>query len=158
MKRTALSIIILAWLAESAGAVTATGHSGLALAGVVAAYSPTLERSQKRAIAQLFDGRTGFNFPTGHTIDVVADQITCKAGDVDISARSCTLKFGDKTIDITGRRANELYATMIEAGVHSDSAAGAIYESLKALNCTIDPAEIRQNTGSGASCAFTGGP
>jgi hypothetical protein len=158
MKRTALFATILALLAQSADAATATGHSGLALAGVVAIYSPVLGWSQKRAMALIFDGRTSFNFPAGHTIDVVADQITCKAGDVDISARSCTLKFGARTIDISGRRANELYATMIEAGVHSDGAAGAIYESLKALNCTIDPDEIKQNAGGGASCAFTAGP
>jgi hypothetical protein len=158
MKRTALSAIILALLAGGAAAATATGHSGLALAGVVAAYSPTLDSAEKRAMAMLFDGRTSLNYPAGHTIDVVADQVTCKAGDVDISARSCTLKFGDKTIDISGRRANELYATMIEAGVHSDGAAGAIYESLKALNCTIDLDEIKQNTGAGASCSFSSGP
>jgi len=158
MKRTSLSFIILALIARGAGAVTATGHSGLALAGVVAAYSPVLGLSQKRDMALLFDGHAIPSYPAGYTIDVVSDQITCKAGDVDISARSCTLKFGDKTIDITGRRANELYATMIEAGVHSDGEAGAIYESLKGLNCTIDPNEIKQNTGGGASCAFTSGP
>lgn len=158
MKRSALSAIVLALLAQSAGAATATGHSGLALAGLVAVYSPTIGGSQKRAMAMIFDGRTSFNYPAGHTIEVTADQITCKAGDVDISSRSCTLTFGARTIDISGRRANELYATMIEAGVHSDGAAGAIYESLKALNCTIDPSAIKQNAGGGASCAFTGGP
>jgi hypothetical protein len=158
MKRTALTAIFFALLIQGAGAATATGHSGLALAGVVAVHSPNLGWSQKRAMALLFDGRTNFRYPAAHTIDIVADQIVCKAGDVDISARSCALTFGARTVDITGRRANELYATMIEAGVPSDGAAGTIYESLKMLNCTIDPNEIRQNTGGGASCTFTAGP
>jgi hypothetical protein len=158
MKRTALSAIFLTLLIQSAGAATATGHSGLALAGVVAVYSPLLGWSQKRAMALLFDGRANFRYPAGHTIDIVADQIVCKAGDVDISARSCTLTFGARTVNVTGRRANELYATMIEAGVPSDGAAGTIYESLKTLNCTIDPNEIKQNAGGGASCTFTAGP
>src|SRR5260370_2469599 len=134
MKRTALSAIFLTLLIQGAGAATATGHSGLALASVVAVYSPNLGWSQKRAMALLFDGRTNFRHPAGHTIDIVADQIVCKAGDVDISARSCALTFGARTVNITGRRANELYATMIEAGVPSDGAAGALYWSLKTLN------------------------
>jgi len=43
------------------------------------------------------------------------------------------------------------------AGVPSDGAAGSVFESLSKLNCTIDPAEIKQKAGGGANCAFETG-
>ncbi len=53
-----------------------------------------------------------------------------------------------------GREAHELYATLIEAGVPSSGAAGSINESVKSLECVIDPAEVRQESGGGAKCTF----
>jgi hypothetical protein len=145
-------------LIQNAAAATAGGNSGLALAAVVAGYSPLLGGYQKNVMALLFDGRQNFTFPAGHKIDVVAKSIVCKAGDVDITARSCALTFGASVVNISGRRANELYATMVEAGVPSDGAAGTIYEGLHGLACAIDPNQIKQNAGGGASCAYTAGP
>ena len=35
--------------------------------------------------------------------------------------------------------------------------AGSVTESLSKLNCTLDPAEIKQKAGGGASCSFETG-
>jgi hypothetical protein len=159
MLRTAVVATSLAMLIQGASAATTTtGHSALALAALVASYSPVLNAHEKHVMARLLEGRQNVSFPAGKTISVSADSIICKAGDVDITARSCALTFGAKTINIAGRRANELYATMIEAEVPSDGAAGTIYESLTALACTIDPNGIKQNSGGGASCAYAAAP
>jgi hypothetical protein len=138
-------------------ASTAMGHTAVALAGVVAPHSPTLSKKDKETMAALFDGHDPA-FPAGQKISVKADSVTCFAGDVSINTFSCDLKFGGSTIKLTGRKASEIYATLIEAGVPGDGAAGKIYESLSQLSCTIDPNEIKQNSGGGASCSFTPGP
>jgi hypothetical protein len=131
-----------------------SGHSGLALAALVASYSPTLSARDKAAMAEIFAGKGRPGFPKGQKIEIVADRIVCRAGDVDIAARSCVLSFGAKSVTIEGRASNELYATLIEAGVQSDGAAGAIYESVGKLACKVDPAGIAQNDGGGVSCAY----
>jgi hypothetical protein len=159
MLKAVLLTIPVAILAQGACAATTTGgHAGLALAALVADYSPVLAPHQKQAMERLFAGDENFPFPAGQTIHVAADKIVCKAGDVDITARSCALSFRARTVNVAGRRANELYATMIEAGVPSDGAAGTIYEGLTGLACTIDPNAIKQNSGGGASCDYTAGP
>jgi hypothetical protein len=76
---------------------------------------------------------------------------------VDITARSCELTFKGAKQTITGRRASEIFATEAMAGVPPDGAAGSVFESLSKLNCTLDPAEIRQKAGGGASCSFDTG-
>ena len=43
------------------------------------------------------------------------------------------------------------------AGVPPDAAAGSVFESLSKLNCTLDPGEIKQKAGGGASCSFETG-
>jgi hypothetical protein len=43
------------------------------------------------------------------------------------------------------------------AGIPADGAAGSVSESLSKLNCTLDPAEIKQKAGGGASCSFETG-
>jgi hypothetical protein len=133
---------------------TTGGHSAVALAGVVASYSPTLPLSEKVVMAKLFDGQDPA-FPAGKKITITADSITCFAGDVSINTFNCDLTFGKGTMNVTGRKANEIYATLIEAGVPGDGAAGKIYEAVVQLSCTIDPNEIKQNSGGGASCSFT---
>jgi hypothetical protein len=148
MLKSFVLAIPVAILAQGAfAATTTTGHAGLALAAVVAVYSPALNAPDKLAMERLFDGHQNFPFPAGQTIKIIADKIVCKAGNVDIA----------KTVNIEGRRANELFATMVEADVPSDGAAGTIYEGLTSLACTIDPNEIKQNIGGGASCAYTAG-
>ena len=134
-----------------------SGHSGLALAALVAANSPTLAASDKTTMAALFDGKTAGPFPAGKKITVQADGVTCVAGNVDITHFSCDLTFGGKTVSLSGRQAHEIYATMGEVGVPEDGAMGKIYEGLSHLACTVDPNEVKQASGEGVSCTFTPG-
>jgi hypothetical protein len=91
------------------------------------------------------------------TISVKADKIVCRASNVDISSHSCALTFGPKMVNLKGRRAHELFATIGEVGVPADGAAGTIFEALSYLDCTINPHEIEQRAGGGASCSFDPG-
>ena len=113
----------------------------LALAGVVAPYSPLLTAEEREAVSALFAGHSDVRY--AKKISVTADKIVCRISNVDITARSCELTFKSATHTIKGRRANEVFATEVMAGVPSDGAAGSIFESLSKLNCTLDPAENR---------------
>jgi hypothetical protein len=140
--------------AEAASA-TASGSAALALAGVVAPCSPLLSAGEKKAVAAFFAGDA--NFATSKKISVTADKIVCRISDVDITARSCELTFKTTTHTVTGRKANEIYATEVFAGVPSDGAAGSIFESLSKLTCTLDPKELKDKAGGGATCSFDTG-
>jgi hypothetical protein len=153
MKRIALSVFALAMTAQSASADT-TGQRALALAALVAKHSPSLSGQDKHAMERLFDGHLNFNFPANRKITVKADAIVCRASNVDITSRSCTLTFGNT---MKARKAHELFATIAESGVPEDGAAGSVFEGLSHLNCTIDPAEIKQKAGGGADCKFDPG-
>ena len=144
------SILLAGGSAASAG--TAGGSAALALAGVVATYSPLLSAGEKKAVAAFFAGNAGF--PYKNKISVTADKIVCHISNVDITARSCELTFKKATHTIRGREANELYATEVFAGVPSDGAAGSIFESVSKLNCTLDPAAIKDKGGAGADCSY----
>ncbi len=159
LKHLTLVASSFALIGSAVAAPSTTGNfAGLALAALVAEHEPGLSLRDRRVMAWLLDGRNNFHFPAGHTIIVKADKIQCRASDVAIDQRSCDLTFGTATRHFTGRRANELYATMAEAGVASDGAAGSIFEALTALSCTIDPNVIRQNAGGGADCTYAAGP
>lgn len=153
-RRAILVALPLLLVGKLAWAATAAGHAALALAAVVAEHSPTLSASDKSVIAALFNGHDG-PFPAGQKIAVSADAVTCLAGDVEINLFSCDLTFGQRTITVTGRQGNEIFATLIEAGAPSSGAAGKIYEAVNKLSCTVDPNEIKQNSGGGATCSFT---
>src|SRR5437879_1905135 len=84
-------------------------------------------------------------------------KLVCRVSNVDITARSCELTFKGAKQTITGRRASEIFATEAMAGIPADGAAGSVFESLSKLNCTLDPAEIGQKAGGGASCSFETG-
>jgi hypothetical protein len=146
----AFSLLLAGGSAATAG--TAGGSAALALAGVVATYSPLLSSGEKKAVAAFFAGNSGF--PYKKKISVTADKIVCRISNVDITARSCELTFKNKTKTIKGREANELYATEVFAGVPSDGAAGSIFESVSKLNCTLDPAGIKDKAGAGADCSY----
>jgi hypothetical protein len=153
------AIVLAICLASAAATLygqagTADGAAALALAGVVAANSPTLSAHDKRVIAELFDGNKSVTYPAHQKISVKADAIVCRFSNVDITQRSCELTFGSQKRSLKGRAANELNATMIQAGVRSDGAAGTIYESFSALVCTIDPNEAKSGEGGGASCTY----
>ena len=105
----------------------------------------------------MFAGYLNFRFPANRKITIKADSIVCRAGNIDITQRSCELTFGQKKVTLSGRKAHELFATLAEAGVRPDGAAGTIRESLSRLSCTIDPNEVKQKAGGGATCNFDPG-
>jgi hypothetical protein len=150
---TSMALALAAALfASEASAETVSGSAALALAGVVAAASPLLTSAERRAVDELFAGSSNISYKK--KIAVAADKIVCRAGNVDITARSCDLTFGSRTKTINGRAANELYSTEAMAGVPADGAAGKIFESVAKLNCTLDPQAIKQNDGGGANCTY----
>jgi hypothetical protein len=151
----AVSLLTAGVSTASAAPATASGPAALALAGVVALYSPLLTADEREAVSAFFVGQSGVRY--AKKISVTADKIVCRVSNVDITARSCELTFKGAKQTITGRRASEIFATEAMAGVPSDGAAGSVFESLSKLNCTLDPAEIRQKAGGGASCSFETG-
>jgi hypothetical protein len=156
MRRLAIAIFVLMLpVGQGAWAASASGNGALALAAIVAGYSPVLSFADKAALAKVFDGNLSV---PNKTIAVKADAIVCRVSDVDITARSCELTFGTKKVTRTGRKAHELFATLIEVGVPPDGAAGTIFESLKNLDCSINLHDIKQKAGGGASCTFVPGP
>lgn len=151
---SALSIaasLLLAGGTASAG--SASGSPAVALAGVVAPYSPSLSSAEKRAVARFFDGNTSVH--AKKKISVTADKIACRYSDVDITSRSCELTFGKKVRNLDGREANELFATAAQAGVQTEGSAGHINEVFTKLSCTLDPAAIKDKGGGGAECSYT---
>ena len=157
MKSGRLAVLAVSLLAAnastaSAAPATASGPAALALAGVVALYSPLLTADEREAVSAFFVGQSGVRY--AKKISVTADKIVCKVSNVDITARSCELTFKGAKQTITGRRASEIFATEAMAGVR---AAGSVFESLSKLTCTLDPAEIRQKAGGGANCSFDTG-
>jgi hypothetical protein len=151
----AASLLLVDAAAAHAAPATLSGPNALALAGVVALYSPLLSGDERETTAALFVGEK--DVPYTKKISVTADKIVCRVSNVDIAARSCELTFKGKKQTIAGRRASEVFATEAMAGVASDGAAGSVFETLSNLNCTLDPKAIKQKDGSGASCTFEPG-
>jgi hypothetical protein len=137
----------------SAAAGAASGPTALALAGVVATHSPVLSSADRRTVARLFAGNT-VSFPQGRKISVTAASIDCRISTVDIMSRSCEVAFENRKRTLKGREANELFATLVAAGVTPEGAAGSSLEKITKLVCTIDPNAIQQKAGGGADCTF----
>jgi hypothetical protein len=158
MKWIALFAFVLAANATAALAaeMTVDGSGALVLAALVGNQSKTISPTDKAALTRLLAGSLT-KFPAEQTIMVAADKIDCKASNVDILEHSCTLTFGTMPRTIAGREAHELFATLIEAGVRPEGAAGSTHETLTGLTCTIDPNAIKQRDGSGADCKFQAG-
>jgi hypothetical protein len=157
MKLIALLAFVLAANAAAAAEMSVDGSGAVVLAALVGNQSKTLSPTDRAALARLLAGGMT-KFPPEQTIMVTADKIDCRASNVDILEHSCTLTFGGMPRTISGREAHELYATLIEAGVHPEGAAGTTHETLSGLMCTIDPNAIKQKDGSGADCKFEAGP
>jgi hypothetical protein len=137
----------------AAAAGNATGSSALAVAAVVVAHFSVVGSYDKRALARLFSGQP-VNSPPNRKITVAADSVMCKVSNVDLTSRSCELTYKGGKRNLTGREANELYATLAVAGVTPEGAAGSMIESITKLACTIDLAMIKQKDGSGAECTY----
>ena len=160
MKFSRLAILVVSLLTAdastaSAAPATASGPAALALAGVVALYSPLLTADEREAVSAFFVGQSGVRYTK--KIPVTADKIVCRVSNVDITARSCELTFKGAKQTISGRRASEIFATEAMAGIPADGAAGSVSESLSKLTCTLDPTEIRKKAGGGADCSFETG-
>jgi hypothetical protein len=137
-----------------AAAETANGSGALALAAVVGNISPDLGVVEKSGPMKLLDGNTDFSFPAGKTITVAAQKVTCRAGNLDITSHSCHLTFGGQVVNLKGRSAREIYATLAEIGVSPDGAAGSVYEVMSNLTCMINPNQVKQKSGGGAECQY----
>lgn len=158
MRRLTLAITCLIALVQSAVAADTSGPAALALAAVIASHDTALSIQWRDVMAKLFNGQSNVSFPAGQTISIRAEKVVCRASNVAINQWTCALTFGGHAANISARLAHELYATVAEAGVPSDGAAGSMFEALTALDCTIDPNVLQQNGGGGASCTFTPGP
>jgi hypothetical protein len=112
--------------AASTPPATATGPGGPSISCRRGRNSSLLSAHDRSVLARLFDGHLNFGFPANQKISVKADAVVCRASDVDIAARSSELTFGRHKRSLKGRRANELNATAVEAGVSSEGAAGSI--------------------------------
>ena len=156
MRRAVLATALFLASHQLAKADT-TGHAALALGVIVGDYSPLLGWTTKIDLAKLLEDRK-LGASKQKVIVVTADSVVCQAGDVDLAGYSCTLTFGTVKRTGTGRKANELFATLIEAGVPSDGAAGHVFESVSKLECKLDPKALAAKDGSGASCTFQPGP
>lgn len=141
--------------AEAASAATTTGGAALALAALAAVKSPAVGALDRLVLLAYLEGRADAPLARGRTISVKADAIDCRASNIDITSHSCDLAFGAKKATLSGRKAHELYATLIENGVALDGAAGTMHAAVTALDCTIKIDEIRDKAGGGANCSFS---
>jgi hypothetical protein len=112
-----LSLLTAGASGASAASATVNGQSAMALAGVVALYSPLLTSDERETVSAFFVGQIGGRY--AKKISVTADKIVCRVSNVDITARSCELTFKGAKQTITGRRASEIFATEAMAGVPS---------------------------------------
>lgn len=157
MKRLVASVAFAGILlsASPAGAQTAGGFAALSLAELVGLLSPLVSPAHHAILAQFRNGNTNFassNAPFTFT----APSIDCGASNVDITHYRCMLTFnGGTTSQLTGAAAQNLYATLIEAGVPSDGAAGTIHEAVLNLSCTVHVGQVKDRAGGGATCNFT---
>jgi hypothetical protein len=79
------------------GAIQARGGpTALALAAVITQHSPLVRAFDRRIIARLFGDRTNFGFTPNTKISVTADSVVCRTSNVDITARTCDLTFGNR--------------------------------------------------------------
>ena len=151
-----VGLVFLSALAPAAAqAGASSGSSALALSAIVGELSPQTSAADKKLLAAYFAGRAEAPHAKGQHVAVKADAIDCRAGNVDITSRACELSFGAKKIELSGRKANELYATLIENGVVAEGAAGSSHASITALDCIVDADEVAEKAGGGARCAFT---
>ena len=158
--RVAAIVPLLAALGSSVAAAapaTASGPTALAVAAVLAQYSPVLNPGERKVIAGLFDGNTRKSYPL-KKLSVDADAVMCRISNVAISERSCEITFQKGKRTLKGRAANEVYATLASAGVVAEGAAGSMIQNVSKLSCTLDLGRIKQNAGGGADCSWQSGP
>ena len=163
MKNSVFGIVAvllpLAAFGQSASAAPATvsGPTALAVAAVVAQYSPVLNPGERKVIAGLFDGNIRMSYPL-KKLSVDADSVMCRISNVAIADRSCEITFKKGKRSLKGHAANEVYATLASAGITVEGAAGSMIQNISKLSCTLNLGEIKQNAGGGADCSWQAGP
>ena len=163
MKNSVFGIVAvllpLAAFGQSASAAPATvsGPTALAVAAVVAQYSPVLNPGERKVIAGLFDGNIRMSYPL-KKLSVDADSVMCRLSNVAIADRSCEITFKKGKRSLKGHAANEVYATLASAGITAEGAAGSMIQNISKLSCTLNLGEIKQNAGGGADCSWQAGP
>ena len=158
--RVAAIVPLLAALGSSvasAAPATVAGPTALAVAAVLAQYSPVLNPGERKVIAGLFDGNTRMSYPL-KKLSVDADAVMCRISNVAVADRSCEITFKKGKRALKGHAANEVYATLASAGIAAEGAAGSMIVNVSKLSCTLDLGEIKQNAGGGASCSWQTGP
>jgi hypothetical protein len=152
-------LLPLAAFGQSASAAPATvsGPTALAVAAVIAQYSPVLNPGERKVIAGVFDGNIRMSYPL-KKLSVEADSVMCRISNVAIADRSCEITFKKGKRSLKGHAANEVYATLASAGITAEGAAGSMIQNISKLSCTLDLAEIKQNAGGGADCSWQAGP
>jgi hypothetical protein len=139
--------------ADAATAGTVDGNAALGVAAIVATYSPSLQRTERTILERLFAGQ-GVSPDLLPKQIVVGASVTCRASNVDIASHRCDLDFQGRKVELLGREAHELYATLAEIGIAPEGAAGSSFEAAKNLRCTVDPAAVLDKAGGGAHCEF----
>jgi hypothetical protein len=120
----------------------------------VAQRSPLLTEVEKRAIAKLAGGDFAPEPQKLSSIAVTATSLDCRASAVDITSRSCGIRFDHQAVVLKGREANELFATLLEVNLVPNGAAGSVFIGLRQLNCLVEPDELRLKGGGGVTCDF----
>ncbi|MEI9886447.1 MAG: hypothetical protein WDN08_08080 [Rhizomicrobium sp.] len=139
---------------SAAHAASTGGYTALSLAEAVGLQSPVVSFAHKVTLTKFRAGNTSFA-SSNAPFTFSAAAIDCGASNVDITHYRCRLTFGSSTIDIVGAAAQQLFATLIQAGVPGDGAAGTIHEAVTALSCTVNVGQVKQRAGGGATCSFT---
>jgi hypothetical protein len=153
MTRTSMALFLLTAFGltpAAAAPMSMTGSTAVAVAGVIAPYSPLLSAHEKRTIADLFNGHA----KAGNKLTVTVESIVCRVSNVDITERSCEMTFDKGMRTLKGREANEVDATLTAAGAVAEGAAGSMILTVTKLSCTLDPTVIKDNSGGGADCSF----
>ncbi|HEY0185223.1 MAG TPA: hypothetical protein VGC09_20680 [Rhodopila sp.] len=153
MQRFVVTLLLLLSGAKVAAADSGPGAS-LMLAAILAPHSPLLNATEKATIARIAAGDLESPADTMSRITLTATDLECRTSHVDITSRSCEIRFGDQSVMLTGRDANELFATLLETGVTPSGAAGSIFAGLSQLSCVLDLASLREKAGGGAECSF----
>jgi len=148
-----MRLLAAATLIASLTSPVFAGNSELSLAALVGLHSPHLSTPEKEQLEKYLEGDAKASKHMGK-ITVAAEAVTCRMSNVDLTYHDCELDFGATKSSFSGRKAHELYATLVENGAPSDGAAGSVYEAITKLHCVINPVEVKEMAGGGASCSF----
>jgi hypothetical protein len=155
MKRAILAAAVLAGVAQAAAAETVSGPQALALATIVAENAYAVSAPDKALLKAYLNGQADAPHRRGAVITVSADTVQCRVSNVDITSVSCDIGFGWLKSELNGRPAHELSASLADAGIPPDGAAGSVYRSISHLSCTIETDAVADRGGGGATCRFS---